>query len=301
MRRKDYFRLFGTILAVGLLIYLLAQQGWGDIATAFRQISWWRLALALGLTLISRFAVAARWHALLRGTGVTISYGQTARITFAGFFGNNFLPTTIGGDVIRLGGALRLGFDRAISLASLVVDRLVGMAGMAMALPFVIPAFFGKTLRVSETLSVCSFLSFGKSLWDRILHLLHRLLEALSLWLKKPRSLLLALAFTWIHMACTFGSVWLILGGMGQNISFGLIGGLWSMGYFITLLPVSINGMGIQELSITGLYTHFGGVSTESGLILALLMRVLPMFASLPGALFVPEMLTGVKNQPQKV
>ena len=73
------------------------------------------------------------------GTGITLR--QSTHLTFAMLFASNFLPTTIGGDVVRLAGALRLGFDQAISVASLVVDRLVGMTGMAMALLLGLPDF----------------------------------------------------------------------------------------------------------------------------------------------------------------
>jgi hypothetical protein len=122
---------------------------------------------------------------------------------------------------------------------------------------------------------------------------LRNLWEALTRWIRRPMSLLLALVFTLIHMLCTFGSVALILGGMNQTASFWLIGGLWSIGYFITLLPISVNGIGTQELTITFLYTRFVGISSDSSLALALFMRALPMLASLPGALFVPEMIAG--------
>ena len=59
----------------------------------------------------------------------------------------------------------------------------------------------------------------------------------------------------------------------------------------LTLLPVSINGLGLQELSIAVLFSSFGGVSEHAGLALAVLMRMLYMLASLPGALFLPGLL----------
>jgi uncharacterized membrane protein YbhN (UPF0104 family) len=96
-------------------------------------------------------------------------------------------------------------------------------------------------------------------------------------------------------MLCTFGMVKLLLGGMGEHISFWLVMGLWSATYFVTLLPISINGMGVQELAITFFYVALGGISQPSALTLALLMRVLPMIASLPGSLFIPDILAGRK------
>lgn len=290
--RLPVLRLAGTLLAVALLVYLLSRQGWDEILSAVRQISLWEFLLAFALTMVSRFAVAGRWYVLLRSAGVKISPRQTIEINFAGLFASNFLPTTIGGDVIRLAGAIRFNYDRAICVASLVVDRLVGMAGMAMAVPFGLPSLLhGPALGMAS--AVLPLKGGWKGIREKSLHLLQRFFQALSLWLSHPRSLLAALAFSWVHMACVFASVWLLLGGMGQAASFWLIAGLWSFTYFVTLLPISINGLGVQELIMAFLFTRYAGISQASGLTLALLMRVLPMFASLPGALFVPEMLAG--------
>jgi uncharacterized membrane protein YbhN (UPF0104 family) len=301
----------GTLLALALLVYLLRRQGWGEIATAIRQVPIWRFALALGLTFVSRFAVSGRWHVLLRSAGLAIPARQTLRITFAGLFASNFLPTTIGGDVVRLGGAIRLGYDRAVSLASLVVDRLVGMAGMGMAaltllfsLPEILGAIkFGTTggkLLTGNTETplfggAVASTGWWSALKERLGHAMGRLLGALSLWVSQPKSLLEALAFTWVHMLCVFGSIWFLLPGMGEFVPFWQIAGLWALTYFVTLLPISVNGLGVQELSMTFFFTTFGGISAASGLTIALFMRLLPMFASLPGAIFIPGMLAGDK------
>jgi uncharacterized membrane protein YbhN (UPF0104 family) len=290
-------RWLGTLLAVALLIWLVTKEGWGDILVAFQQAALWRLGLVVLLTLISRLAVAGRWHALLRGAGVQTTYIQTARITFAGLFASNFLPTTIGGDVVRLGGAIRMGYDRAIVLASLVVDRLVGMTGMALAAPLALlgipaSAFYQGMMSALPGLVLAG--AWHNHPWIlKLRTALRSLSEALARWIRRPMSLLSALFFTFIHMLCTFSSVALFLAGMNQAVSFWLIGGLWSVGYFITLLPISVNGMGTQELAITFLYTRYAGISTDSALALALLMRVMPMLASLPGVLFVPEIIAG--------
>lgn len=301
-------RLFGTLLAVILLVYLLSQQGWQEIGEAIRQISLWQLTLALGLMMVSRLAVAGRWYVLLRSSGVKMPFGQSIRITFAGLFASNFLPTTIGGDVIRLTGALQLRLDAAICTASLIVDRLVGMAGMAMVVPFGLPRFLG----MRETQSALSdgyplvagliaapLGKWWKAIWEKSLKLARRLLAALSLWLKQPRSLLIALAFTWVHMLCFFGIIFLLFEGMGQHVPFWQVGGLYSIVYFVTLLPFSINGYGIQEVSMTFIFSSVGEATVQSGLMVALLFRTLTMIASLPGAAYIPALLPQAKKQAE--
>lgn len=288
-----WLRWLGTILSIGLLIYLLSRQGWVEIANAASQIAWWRFALAVMLVFISRMAVVSRWHILMYSASTGITLRQSIRLTFAMLFASNFLPTTIGGDVVRLAGAIRLGFDQAISVASLVVDRLVGMTGMAMALPFILPGMIRDTTHYPsiESMAVPGFSLLTK----KLRRLFQELMQALKVWLRKPRSLVEALVITWVHMLCTFATVWLLLGGMGEEIPFWLVMGLWSATYFVTLLPISINGMGVQELAMAYFYVTLGGISASSGLTLALLMRVLQMIASLPGALFIPDIMAGKK------
>lgn len=282
------------------MIYLLIDQGWAEIGGEIRKIEGWRFGVALILIGISRLAVAARWQVLIQSAGMSLTARQSTQITFAGLFAANFLPTTIGGDVFRLAWLIRLGCDRTLSLASLVADRLVGMAGMAMALPFGTPGYLSYYQRVNQSTAAPGLLALPwfRSIQERVIAFTRRLGQTMQLWLKKPQSLLVALAFTWVHMLCTFGMVWLLLTGMGEQISFWLVMGLWSATYFITLLPISINGMGVQELAMTFFYSNIGGIPASSGFSLALLMRLIQMLASLPGALFLPQILAG-KHQSE--
>mgnify|MGYP001032688986 FL=1 len=278
-----------------MLLYLLIEQGWTEVGDAIRRIAWWRFALALALMGISRLAVAGRWQVLIQSAGLNLTARQSAQITFAGLFAANFLPTTIGGDVFRLAWLIRLGCDRAMSLASLVADRLVGMAGMAMALPFGIPGYWHYFQQADQTAAAPGMLAVPwlRTMQEKLFAFTRRLLQTMQVWLHHPLALLAALAFTWVHMLCTFGMVWLLLIGMGEQISFWLVMGLWSATYFVTLLPISVNGMGVQELAMTFFYANIGGISPSSGLSLALLTRLIQMLASLPGALFLPQILAG--------
>jgi glycosyltransferase 2 family protein len=89
-------RTLGTFVTLGLLIYLLSRQGWGEIWEGVIQIPAWYFVLSIVLMLLSRTAVAGRWHTLLRTGGVKITLWQSWKITYAGLFASNFLPTTIG-------------------------------------------------------------------------------------------------------------------------------------------------------------------------------------------------------------
>jgi len=300
-RRSQALRWGGTILAIALLIYLFARQGWGDILSTFRAIPVWRLVLAFMIMLLSRLAVAGRWHVLLRAVE-EVPWSKSFRITFAGLFASNFLPTTIGGDVVRLAGAIQLDMDGAVSAASLVVDRLIGMFGMALAIPFgAVPLIgwfkLGRAWQTPFQFGLAS--SWFSQRWEKIVDLIQRMIETVKIWIRHPKALLSSLFFTALHMLCLFGSIALLLNDMGESLSLWVVGGLWSFVYFVTLLPISINGYGVQEVSMTFIFTEVGGISVESGLAISLLIRTLQMLASVPGVLFVPGIIAGAKDQPE--
>lgn len=293
--KTRFLRWFGTITALGLLIYLIQKQGWVEIRTAFAQISFLDFALAMVLILISRLAVVGRWYALLNPVE-EVTIGQTLRITFAGLFATNFLPTTIGGDVVRLAGAMQLNFSGAVSAASLVVDRLIGMFGMFLALPLgakPLLHWINYSNFDSSAFSLGISISWITKLREKFIKLLQKVFLALKVWSEHPKSLILAFLFTIIHMMCLFSMILLLLVNLGEQLSFGVIAGLWSFVYFVTLMPISINGYGVQELSIAFIFSEVGGVSLQSGITISVLYRTLMIIASLPGALFLPRIIAG--------
>jgi uncharacterized membrane protein YbhN (UPF0104 family) len=287
--RRFLLRFAGTLLAIILIVLLLRGQGWDEIAGAFKQLSFPQVLLAFGLILLSRFCVVTRWYVLLRSGNVKIPYSDTLALTFTGLFSSNFLPTTIGGDVVRLAGAMQMGYDRAVCLASLVADRLIGALAMIFTLPFgVIPAW-----HVLFPASAASAMAVP-SIVQRARDFIKRTLQTFSIWLKNPLALLAALTCTWGHVLCTCLALAVLVSALGERVPFGLIVGLWSLSYFVTLIPISINGYGVQELSLTFLFSTVGGIGTAVGLTLAVLIRVFYMVASLPGAVYLPAILSAM-------
>jgi len=290
--RQQVFQLVGTILAIVLLVVLLRENGWDEVIAAFRKVRTTDLLWVALLFAVSRFATVGRWHVLLRSGGIDIHFKDSAALTFTGLFASNFLPSTIGGDVVKLAGAMQMGFDRAVCLASIAADRLIGMLGMAMVAPVGL-AHSWDILR-----SPASLLSIG--LFQRPINFFKRTLSVFTLWLKKPASLAASLFFTWIHMLCLFGSIYIFIDDLGSHISFWLVAGLWSLTYFITLIPISINGYGLQELSFTFFMSNVAGLSPAVSLSVAVLLRAYFILSSLPGAFFLPSIMSAMAKQKEE-
>ena len=297
--RLPFGRIAGTILSFGLLVFLVYQQGWDEFGQVVRDLPPRTFLLAVALVFCSRLCVARRWHVLLRFANVQISFWQSIKLVFIGLFSSNFLPSTVGGDLVRLAGAVSLRIDAGVSAASLLVDRLVGMAGMA----FLLPAGLGVILTptgASVSLAAGGFLALrsgAKKLWQRLVLFVRSLLNSSLYWLKHPASLGWAFLCTFGHQFFTYLMISTLLAGMNHPLSLWQIGGLWSFSYFVSLAPFSINGLGLQEVSIAYLFSQYGGVPMQSGLALAILLRLVFLIGSLPGALFLPSMGDTLKKR----
>jgi uncharacterized membrane protein YbhN (UPF0104 family) len=295
--RSVILRGSGTLLAIVLLIVLLYQSGWDEVWIAVQRISFLNLVLAFGCILLSRLCVTARWQVLLRSAGVNIPFKSTASLVFTGLFANNFLPTTVGGDVIRLAGAMQMGYDRAVCLASIAADRLINMLGMTLAAPlglwqlFLTPAL--GYIRPDFGYQSILLAGWGRKAWSFLL----RTLGSFSLWLKNPSALLLALVFALLHMLFSFSANYILIHALGATLPLWKVIGLFSLAYFVALTPISINGYGLQELTVTFLLSQFGGVSLPVSATVAVLHRMLMMLVSLPGALTLPGVMAAMDQK----
>jgi glycosyltransferase 2 family protein len=293
---QPWWRWVITIIAIGLFIVVIYKSK-DDFLLTMQTASPGYALIGLLFLFISRQAVAARWYALLKTSQTPVSYLDALKLTYAGLFATNFLPTSIGGDLVRFVGMVQAGVDSALVLASLIMDRIIGLAGMSLMVPggiFLLshpiePAVL--SISSSFAFSASGFITWLNKLWQKLLAFIRKLIQDLIFWFKHPKNLLLSLFFTLIHEALLFGMLWFFLRSVGEDIPLWVIASIYSLSYLATLIPLSIGGLGIQEMSITYLYSHFGGVSVQAALALAVLTRIAFVINSLPGAFFLPSIL----------
>ena len=304
MDRKLFLQIIkivGTILAISLFIYFV-YKNWTELVKNIQLFGVKHLILLLFLTLLSRILVCFRWYFLLKPLEPNISILNVIKISFTGLFATNFLPTTIGGDIVRLTGGLRFGYNPINLTSSLLLDRTIGMIGMIIALPINIDNPNLSKLSSYKNLIQIQSAMFGFSTVQKVKEyfskIVSKLIEVINLWKNHPKAILLSFLSTVGHMICLFITIWGLFLLQNERIPLSIVAGLWSLSYFFTLLPLSINGLGLQEVSIAYLYSTIGGASLESCLVVAIMIRILQSLASLPGALFLPSvMIKNAKNE----
>ena len=191
------------------------------------------------------------------------------------------LPTTIGGDVIKMAGAAQGRNKRGVIVASVMADRFFNLTGMTLMLPLAL-TLHGISLLSSTQKTMLPIL--GLTGWPALRERLIRIWRQVRTWFTSPACILSALALSWLSVGLSFGSFWVITLGLGIPVSYWQAAASSLLTYFLALIPVAINGLGIQEGSLTYLL-GLQGASLEQATAAAFLIRLITMIVSLAGGL----------------
>ncbi len=255
----------------------------------------WLLLAALGFQLCSTLIASFRWELVMRRLGFGQSFPFYLRSYFKGSFFNQGLPTSIGGDALRMLDVARTGHRKRDAFYGVAVDRGLGLAGLLVfnliALqvnPNLLPHQVFLAINGLVSAGIAGFavlVLFHKLHWlERwpvtvlFVRISQRLAQVLRGWRAFSAQLLLALAihlFTLLAIFCIGNSV-------------GLTFNLWTYMVIVppvillTIVPVSLAGWGVREGGMIGLFTLIGADKTLV-LSMSILYGVNLIVASLPG------------------
>lgn len=142
---KDIGSFTGRIvLSAALLWWVFSMVNWPDTIHALKQADMALLGWAFVMHLVVQFIVLVRWVIFMKALSFTAPLGQVCRYFFIGLFCNLFLPTSIGGDLVKAYGLARGAGQKPKVYASVVLDRLSGFAGLVVVA--FLSYFFGRNV-----------------------------------------------------------------------------------------------------------------------------------------------------------
>jgi uncharacterized protein (TIRG00374 family) len=311
MRWRSLLFPLRIIVSGGLLIYLIWRANpakvWG---------SWQHVHLRLiGVALLLQFAgvalSAAKWWVLLRARGQRLPYTWLLGAYMAGQFANNFLPTTVGGDALRVAQLGRRIGSFSQASASVFIERLTGFLALSLIVNLALvisyidvtgtslvttPAL--RLITVGFTLAAIAAMAASftaprlqKLLGPRLLpeiarRPMQRVAEALADYAPQGRWLVLVLA-----MSLLFQILWVVIHvvcGLALDIHAPLL--LYAVMAPITdilgLAPIFMNNLGAREVVFT-LYLSQIGVPPETAIALAFMIFIVRLAVSVLGGLVV--------------
>ena len=322
--KSKYVFLFLRILVVvvGLvwaIVWVSRGQRWSNLASIFARMNLGVFAVPLIAFAISQVFVGFRWWLLLRTQSIFINFGAAVRLNFLGLFYNNFLPGSVGGDVLRAWYVTKHTDKRFEAALSVFVDRVIGLLttliiavffyvlflrGRADAVTFTTRSgpfeFLTEYKRVILLVVVILVMVFpGLLLHNRgraLLRLawLHmriqsirafkKLKNAVYIYYSKPLTILAAFGLTIFIQIITITAFWFLGENLGIDADLRYYYVFFTLTWVLGALPVSIGGAVVVEGTLAYLFIRYAGVEAEAALALALCQRVVWMIASLPGA-----------------
>jgi len=117
-------------VSVALLAYLFITTDRDALQRRMRTGDTFYLVAAMALYGLTLAIAVWRWRLLLHTQGYRASMGRLSASYLVATFFNNFLPSNIGGDVIRVRDSSKLTGSTTTSLAVVVIDRILGLGAL---------------------------------------------------------------------------------------------------------------------------------------------------------------------------
>jgi hypothetical protein len=253
--------------------------------------------------LISTF----KWKILLDAHGIRhIPFPYLCGLYHIGMFFSNFLPTEVGGDIVRSYVVGKRSGKKTEAFAAVIMERLTGLIAI------VLIAFIGCTLKftllnkldllqpfvVIITASGLLLILFVNYRWIanalrryfsiNMLNVVSRkidvLYDAITFYKRKRPVLCVAVIISLIFQMLTILYVYILLASLGLSVSFLHLILIVPLITILGLVPITINSIGLREGAFIYLFFQFG-LSTSESFALSINYRLGILIFSLIGGL----------------
>jgi glycosyltransferase 2 family protein len=293
-------RVLRITVSVALLAVLVFAMDWPTVLEHVKNLS-----PAITTFVILAFAVQLavsswKWQWALRIHGLRFPYLYLTRVLVIGFFLNNFLPTSIGGDAYRVYRTMPSTPPRSRAISAVLLERLTGLSALLLL------GLVGALLLYSKSDLARVYVLFAAGSVAMAILVVTLLRSNYGKWRDSSivRSKWIAPAVEnmrtvararseWIPLVCisvlfqaqAILIVYELFHAFAPQVDLTHAALIAATAGIAAIVPFSINGLGIVEATIAGTAVAVG-VSYEAGLLVALLMRILLIPLTLLAALF---------------
>jgi glycosyltransferase 2 family protein len=268
--RGAVLRLCGSLTILALLFYFLRFE---RLWAALRRVPLELWVVVLGGYMLTHVVGVIKWRLLVNLGGAELSFAQATRCYFSGLFSTIFLPSIVGGDIVRMGLALRLARNRAGALLGGVLDRLLDTTALAcvaavgaLLLPGTLDArsrqiFWGVTVVLVlavVTLLAAFVLTPARRFSHKMRRRFVRLRQAARSMSRRPQYVLLAQALGLAVQTSLVLLTTVIAAACGLHVPLHVWLFAWPLAKLSALLPLTQAGIGLRAMALAALAAPFG-------------------------------------------
>jgi uncharacterized membrane protein YbhN (UPF0104 family) len=298
--RQILFSTIKILVSAALLYLALRKANFSDLAARLDLTSAAWLAAALAITFLQIFIGVLRWRIVSAECGAPLPVRQAMRYNVIGTFFNQTLPSSIGGDAVRLWLVARSGAGWRAATYSIFVDRAIGLIALAVIIVASLPwsyhligdAYGRSALALIDFAALAGgagFLVLGVLPWPWLktwwaTHHLHAcaVIANRVIFSRKNEPAIAALSLL-VHILAVV-IAWCVVQSIAAPVGFGPTFLLIPPVMLITMLPISIAGWGVREATM-GLAFGYAGLVTEEGVNISLLYGAVSFVAGAIGGL----------------
>jgi uncharacterized protein (TIRG00374 family) len=305
MRRRA-IRVAATLVVTGLCTaYILWKIDVGKTVDVLRDASVGYFLGAIAIMVVTVLPMAWRWQQLLAGRGIRDHLGWLTRAYFTAYTAGQVLPTSIGGDAMRIFETTRRHPGRGGPIAgSVLLERALGgaatlaLAGVGFVLAigrYDVGAYLWVELGFVVATAVLGVVLFSRRIrgpLSRTVPLLRRLrlerplravYEGIHAYRNHPWLLLGVCLLTLGIQAVRVLAIWLAAKAIGVDLSPRVYYVMGPLLFLVMLVPFTINGLAVRE----AFFVSFLGklhVGADPAFATGFLFFVVTIALSLPGA-----------------
>lgn len=301
--RRTLLLAIKACVTIALLYWLINKIDVAQIGPLLARLPPGYVAAAIAIHIMVFVLGAIRWWILLRPAGVHLPLLHVLPSYFLGVLFNNLLPTSVGGDVVRVLHLKLAGSNGQALISSTLIDRAVGLAALiSMATAAVLLAADSDGLAVLSTslLAVASiivaillllFAPFTTRLVDSLIrrfehtHVRRWLLGTIRLcqgFAGAWRSMSLAFLLSLLLQSTLIFAYALLATGLHINLPLAAFFAVIPLVFVAASLPISVGGLGVREAALVSLLS-MQGVEAQSAVALSIVYLLVLLVASLPG------------------
>lgn len=296
-----------TIISLGLLILVLTRVDLNQAWQRFQHLSLSFVILALLYYTGCQWLSCWRWQIILKANGYFVPMRSLLSSYFAGMFLNSFLPSSIGGDVYRVYQISQIAKEPEVAFVSVFLERITGLiAILAIGIIGLPPAFklIGSwdiillliictgalagavMLMVSSKLLVFLEPLFLKLRLKGLIARFAKIQLLLVQFAQHRCPLALSMGLSFILQLLIIYYYYLVAQQLKIPISFLELLVFVPIIVVVTLLPISLGGLGLREGLVGYLFVRIG-LTVEQALLLSITITALGWLLSLPGGLIL--------------
>lgn len=281
------------IISLILLFWVFKKIPLAALGATLYKCHWTGIIFSIVMVNICMFVSALKWQPLLKVQQIKLPYAKVLSFYYVGLFANNFLPSSIGGDAMRIYDVARSTEKPKEAAASVIMERL--LASMALALTAGLALMLASKIEgtshiywlVGGILTVCLG-AFGVFLVYPFSEnaIIGKWLCRLYKYKEYPAVLFKVLLLSFVFQALLVAANIFIFQALDSNIQLAKHFFYIPVIMAISMLPLSINGIGVREGMYVMLYGR-AGVDPSTAVMCSLLFFMLVTITSLVGGIIL--------------